>query len=131
MKKKSKPVTAAQAKQLIKRELGINPNGLQSISGNPDFPIFEVALGNIVATVRNRTMFDEKFVELCVFFSQSGQWSYLFFFPDTLTLADEMTQFAKYDNAFDFCESHGISKETLNRMRRQAIAETQKHYKTV
>ncbi|MVB11775.1 hypothetical protein CAFE_25000 [Caprobacter fermentans] len=99
-----KKLTMSRARQLIERELGIKAKELtapESMNGNPEFPWYELHLGNQTVTVSTSGYGGYskgyELINLSVTHENSLFYVSEYFYSDTMEYCDEYTQKVKYD----------------------------------
>lgn len=108
-----KKLTISRARQLIERELGIKAKELtapESMNGNPDFPWYELHVGNqtIEVSTSGYGAYSKgnELVRLSVTHENSLSYVSEYFYADNLEYCDEYTQKEKYET---LCEKMGIT----------------------
>lgn len=109
-----KKLTMSRARQLIERELGIKAKELtvpESMNGNPEFPWYEMHVGNQTITVSTSgySVYSRgnELINLSVTHENSLFYVSEYFYTDTMEYCDEYTQKEKYEI---LCEKMGISE---------------------
>lgn len=120
----------ARARQLIARELGIKAKELsmpESYNGNPNFPWYELKMGNQAITVTYNAggTFSKgnELIILTVTYENSLSSVSEYFYTDTMEFCEEFTDQKKYE---DLCDRMGITgiDEKLKRLACEAYRHT-------
>lgn len=99
-----KQFTIAQARELIKRELGIDAASLTAptrMNGNSDYPWYEMFSGNQRISLYVSEHHDAKLVVLSVSFEHAITNTMQYFYADTLEFADKATELQKWKDIED------------------------------
>jgi hypothetical protein len=129
-----KKLTMARARQLIERELGIKTKELampDSYNGNPDFPWYELKMGNqtITVTYNGGGTFSKgnELINLTVAHENSSAYVSEYFYSDTMEYCEEYTEKMKYDV---LCDRMGITETDvkLKRLCNEASEAIFRHY---
>lgn len=129
-----KKLTLSRAKELIKRELGISASVLtrpSDMNCNPEFPRYELHLGNQHIEVYTKDVEQGKFTDKMVALSITHENSYKgvteYFYSDTLKYSAPYTE---WQNREVFCETMDDPQSdiTLCRLNREAQDDCWKHF---
>lgn len=129
-----KKLTMARARQLVERELGIKVKELtmpDSYNGNPDFPWYELRLGNQTITVTyagyGPYSKGNELINLSVTHENSSSYVSEYYYADTLEYCEEYTEKNKYEV---LCDRMGITDTDakLERLSYEASDAMWRHY---
>lgn len=129
-----KKLTMARARQLIERELGIKAKELtmpDSYNGNPDYPWYELKMGNqtITVTYNGGGTFSKgnELIRLTVTHENSSSYVSEYYYADTMEFCEEYTEKIKYEV---LCDRMGITETDakLKRLSYEASDAVFRHY---
>lgn len=122
--------TMDQARLLIKRELGVDPDQLSTppeMNGNPDYPWYSMNSGNQRIKIHRQDLHDTNLIALSVSFENSISSVTEYFYADTLEFADECTQAQKWEDIAERTNGVDVPERLTRRLKMDAQAACWKH----